>query len=70
MNNIECNCNFDSSFSYIINNINDEPINKININDYLSNDLLKKEILENKKYLVCQCKNELIKYESFKKISF
>uniref|UniRef100_A0A6C0H820 Competence protein CoiA nuclease-like domain-containing protein n=1 Tax=viral metagenome TaxID=1070528 RepID=A0A6C0H820_9ZZZZ len=69
MNTIKCNCNFDSSFAYIINNINDEPINKINISDYLSNNLLKTEISNMKKFLVCKNKNELIKYESFRKIS-
>ena len=62
MNNTECNCNFDSSNAYIINNIDDEPINKINISDYLSNDLLKTEVNEMKKILVCKNKNQLIKY--------
>ncbi len=36
MNNMECTCEFDSSIAYIIDNIEDKPINKININDYLS----------------------------------
>ena len=48
MNNINCNCYFDSSFAYVINNINDEPINKINIIDYLSNELLQTDIIEKK----------------------
>ena len=69
MNNIICNCNFDSSFAYIINNIDDELINKINISDYLLNDLLKTEISDATKFLVCKNKNELIKYESIKKKS-
>jgi hypothetical protein len=69
MNNIECNCKFNSSFAYIINNINDEPVNKIKISDYLSNDLLKAEVNEMKKILVCKNKNQLIKYESIKKKS-
>jgi hypothetical protein len=69
MNNIVCNCNFDSSFAYIINNIEDEPINKINISDYLLNDLLKTEISDATKFLVCKNNNELIKYESIKKKS-
>jgi hypothetical protein len=64
MNNINCNCYFDSSFAYVINNINDEPINKINIIDYLSNELLQTDIIEKKKILVCKNKNELIKYKS------
>lgn len=49
MNN-ECNCNFDSSFAYIIDNIDDEPINKINISNYLSNKLLQIEISEMKNF--------------------
>jgi hypothetical protein len=69
MNNIMCNCNFDSSFAYIINDIDDELINKINISDYLLNDLLKAEISDATKFLVCKNKNELIKYESIKKKS-
>jgi len=64
MNNINCNCYFDSSFAYVINNINDEPINKINIIDYLSNESLQTDIIEKKKILVCKNKNELIKYKS------
>jgi hypothetical protein len=61
---MECTCKNDSAFAYIIDNINDEPINKINIQDYLSNSKLFKN-----KFLVCKNKNELIKYESKKKKS-
>ena len=68
MNN-ECDCNFDSSFAYIINNIGDELINKINISDYLSNKSLQTEISEMKKFLVCENNNILIKYKSNKKKS-
>ena len=64
MNKIQCNCNFNSSFAYIINNINDEPKDKIHISDYLSNEQLKNDINQNKKMLVCSNKNILIKYES------
>ena len=64
MNKILCNCNFNSSFAYIINNINDEPKYKIHISDYLANEQLKNDINQNKKILVCSNKNILIKYES------
>jgi hypothetical protein len=59
MNNMECNCDFDSSTAYIIDNIDDKPINKINIIDYLSNDLLKISVFEMKKFLVCKNNNKL-----------
>jgi hypothetical protein len=64
MNKTQCNCNFDSSFAYIVNNINDDIKDKIYISDYLSNETLKNDVIENKKLLVCSNKNILIKYES------
>ena len=64
MNKTHCNCNFDSSFAYIVNNINDDIKDKIYISDYLSNEILKNDVNENKKLLVCSNKNILIKYES------
>jgi len=68
-NNTVCNCYFDSSIAYIIDNIEDTPIKKINISDYLLDDLLKTEISDATKFLVCKNNNELIKYESIKKKS-
>ncbi len=64
---MECNCNFNSQFAYIIDNINDEPKNKIKISDYLLNNKLKIEVNDMQKFLVCDNGNELIKYESSKK---
>ena len=69
MNNIVCNCNFNSLFAYIVNNIDEEPINKINISDYLLDNILISEINYATKFLVCKNNNELIKYESIKRKS-
>jgi len=61
-----CNCIFDSQIAYIIKN-KDEDIdnsNRITIIDYLNNKKLQKKIKKNKKFLVCENKQDLIKYES------
>ncbi len=60
----ECKCDFDSQIGYLIEKLGDEPINKITIKEYLENKDIKKQIASNKKYLVCQKGEELIKYES------
>jgi len=61
-----CNCIFDSQIAYIIKNKDDElsNTNKITIIDYINNKKLQKKILKNKKFLVCENKKDLIKYES------
>jgi hypothetical protein len=61
-----CDCNFDSSYAYIIKNIIDKPITKINIIDYLKNEKIQKKVKKCKLYLVCLNGNELVKvkYES------
>jgi hypothetical protein len=67
MNNIK-KCNFNSEFAYILNNKDDELVELINISDYLKNKNLQKEIKNGAKYLFCQERHELIKYESITKI--
>jgi hypothetical protein len=65
----DTNCNFNSDFAFILNNIDDKLCNKINITDYLKNKDLQKEIKDKKQYLICKNKHELIKYESIIKKS-
>ena len=61
-----CNCIFDSQIAYIIKNKDDDidNSNRITIIDYLNNKKLQKKIKKNKKFIVCENKQELIKYES------
>lgn len=69
MNN--CNCYFDSQCAYIVNQLNDKVIeeNTTTIIEYLNNEKLQKKVKENKCFLVCSNRNELIKYKSNIKIS-
>jgi len=61
-----CKCIFDSQIAYIINDINDniDKDNKITIIDYLNNKKIQKKVKKGKIFLVCEYKQELIKYES------
>jgi hypothetical protein len=64
---IYCTCYFESSYAYLVSDVNDDPTNKIYIHEYLSNDILQDEIKKKNKFLVCKNKNELTKYESEQK---
>lgn len=66
MNKTDCNCNFNSSYAYIVRDFSDKISNdnKITIVEYLDNKILQRKIKKNKRYLVCSNGNELIKYES------
>lgn len=68
-----CDCHFDSHYAFIIEKIDDTPINYISIFDYLKKTkkqkILKNEIKTKKKFLVCENGNKLIKYKSDKKKS-
>ena len=61
-----CNCNFDSQIAYIIDNKDDDiDIQKnISIINYINDKKLQKKIKSEKKILVCENNNELIKYKS------
>jgi hypothetical protein len=59
-----CTCYFESKYAFLIKKLNDEPINKIEISDYLKNKNLQKDIQDKKKFLICKHKNELILSES------
>ena len=62
-----CTCYFESSYAYLVSNVNDEPTDKIYIHEYLSNNKLQDDIKTKSKFLVCKNKNELTKYESEQK---
>jgi hypothetical protein len=65
-----CSCFFSPPYAYVVDNLSDDPIEKINIYDYLKNKTLQDQIKKKEKLLVCSKKNELSKYESEKKESF
>lgn len=67
---MNCSCFFSPPYAYVVNDLSDDPIEKINIHDYLKNEQLQYQINKKEKYLVCSNKNELSKYESEKKESF
>ena len=65
-----CTCYFESNYAFLVENLNDEPINRIEIKDYLKNENLQKDILNKNKFLICKNKNELIIFESILKKQF
>jgi len=64
-----CNCGKKLTYAYIVDDIQDEPIQIIEITDFLQNDELQSKIKNKELFLVCKNNNQLIKYHSNIKIS-
>ena len=61
-----CNPSFITNYAFIKKNKNDcnSDDNRIEIKEFLENDILKKEVKNGSKFIVCQNNHDLIKYES------
>jgi hypothetical protein len=61
-----------TDFAYVVNNIRDkinDTTTKISITDYINNNQIREDIINNNKHLVCENNHILIKYKSDKKKS-